>query len=117
MKYSKNYSKTLKHIMIYLKDFFTLGQLSVSYVMHKIFYLGTIFIAYKAYLFRKGIYLSRTYMKNVPNVQNSERWYTYAEFNNMPLAMLEFILFLIVVLVMWKFICELLIKFFSYFES
>jgi hypothetical protein len=103
--------------MSFLKDFFTLGKLSISYVIQKIFYLGTIFIAFKAYLFGKGIYLTHTYIKDISYYENGQHWYTSTEAQNTPLAILGFIVFFIVVLIMWKFICELLVKFFSYFES
>ncbi|QUI24109.1 hypothetical protein HZI73_18215 [Vallitalea pronyensis] len=99
------------------KDFFTLGKLSVSYVMHKIFYIGILVIAFKAYLFAKGIYLTHTYMKGIEFVQDGQHLFTSTEVPNKPLAIFGFIIFFIIVLVIWKFICELLIKFFSYFES
>ncbi len=85
--------------------------------MHKFFYIGILFIAFKAYLFGKGIYLTHTYMKDFSYVENGQNWFTSTEAPNTPLAILGFILFFIVVLVMWKFVCELLEKFFSYFES
>lgn len=101
-------------IMNIFKNFFTLGKLSVSYVMHKIFYIGILIIAYKAYIFGKTIYLTHTYAKWIPDARFGNQ---IIDVNNTPLAILGFIVYLVVVLIIWKFICELLIKFFSYFES
>ncbi|MCT4597817.1 MAG: hypothetical protein N4A50_08095 [Vallitalea sp.] len=100
-----------------LKDFFTLGKLSVSYIIHKIFHLGIIFIAYRAYLFGRVVYLTCTYEKQIRHIQGRDMYsYTSVMKNNTPLAVLGFIVFFIVVVFMWKFVCELLVKVFSYFE-
>lgn len=104
--------------MDYLKDFFTLGKLSVSYIIHKIFHLGIIFIAYRAYLFGRVVYLTCTYEKQIRHIEGRDLYsYTSVTKNNTSLAILAFIVSFIVVVVMWKFICELLVKFFSYFEN
>ena len=101
--------------MKYLKDFFTLGKLTVSYTVEKIFYIGILFIAYKAYLFGKIIYMTHTYSKMSSYLVNGQRLIIHA--NNLPLGIIGSLLFFIVSLIIWKLVCELLIKFFSYFEN
>jgi len=46
-----------------LKSFFTLGDLSALYVIHKMFYLGIVFIAYKTYQFGEYIYSNKLLYK------------------------------------------------------
>ncbi|WP_113671563.1 hypothetical protein [Vallitalea guaymasensis] len=104
--------------MKYLQDFLSLGKMTVSNVIHKIFYIGMIIAAYKSYMFAKVIYMTCTYEKMVRHIEGRNMYsYTSRTVNNAPLAVLGFIIYFIVILILWKLICELLLKFFTFFES
>ncbi|GMQ58672.1 hypothetical protein AN1V17_30670 [Vallitalea sediminicola] len=101
-----------------LLNFLSLGKMTVSNVIHKIFYIGMLIVAYKAYMFARVIYMTCTYEKMVRHFAGNNTYsYTSMTVNNAPLAILGFIICFIVILILWKLICELLLKFFTYFES
>ncbi|GMQ61562.1 hypothetical protein [Vallitalea maricola] len=103
--------------MKYLQNFLSLGKMTVSNVIHKIFYIGALIVAYKSFMFARVIYITCTYEKMVRHIEGRNTYsYTSTTVNNAPLAVLGFIIYFIVILILWKLICELLLKFFTYFE-
>lgn len=91
-----------------IKKIITFGEMSLKSIITFLYWIGCIPIIYKAYLWGKSIYLTSYYEKQISYLQDGQKWFTSEMVNNLPLAILGFIIYLTVSFVVWKLICELL---------
>jgi hypothetical protein len=91
-----------------IRMFISFGEMSLKSIISFLFYVGCFIIIYKAFLWGKAIYLTNFYEKGVSYLQNNQKWFTSVTVNNLPLGVLGFITYFIVISLAWKLICELL---------
>ncbi len=95
---------------IFFKKFFTLGEMSVNSIITKIFYIGIIQVVYLSYNYRIILgALSR--FSNWQNLSSNIIIY-YSLFN----SIIGFIIIFLILLALWKLVCELMIIIFRCFE-
>jgi len=91
-----------------IKKCISFGEMSLKSIISFLFYIGCFIIVYKAFLWGKAIYLTNFYEKEISYLQGSQRWFTSETVNNLPLGVMGFIVYFIVISLAWKLICELL---------
>jgi hypothetical protein len=89
-----------------IKKFVEFGEMTLKSIITFLYGIGCIIIIYKAYLWGKSIYLTSFYQKQINDFQNG--WLTFETVNNLPLAILGFVVYFIIIAVVWKLVCELL---------
>lgn len=91
-----------------IKKLLQFGEAKLKTIITNLFCMGCVLIAYKAFIFGKEIYLANFYFKSIKYVQNGQRIYTEREVNNLPLGIFGGVIYFIVILLIWKLVCELL---------
>lgn len=91
-----------------IKKFFQFGEESLKSIITYLFSIGSFIVAYKAFIFGKAIYLVNFYNKEISYFKDGQRWYTGKEVNNLPLGIVGGIMYFIVIILIWKLVCELL---------
>lgn len=101
-------SKLMSVIMkdnIFVKKFFILGEITVDNAITKLFYIGLILVAFLAYNFSRYLKLFWMYSNIDRNIYN----YLFS-------SAVGFIIMFLIILVLWKLVCELLLVVFRCFE-
>lgn len=91
----------------FINNFFVLGEISVNNLITKLFYLGIILIVYWAYIFR--MYFSNV-LWMIFNLNNT--YYIHSV-----ILVISYIVTFVIILTLWKIICELLIIILRCFEA
>lgn len=99
-----------------IKKFLEFGEESLKTIIIYLFSIGSFLIAYKAFVFGKAIYLVNYYNRQTSYLQDGQRWYSSEQANNLPLGIAGGIMYFIVLLLIWKLICELLFIIFERIE-
>lgn len=96
---------------------FKLGESDAYTVTHFLYYAGIPFIGYKAIQFGKDVNLKKAVSKGILAVQNGniERMMKGPSVYGSSIFLA--ILYLFIVLIIWKLVCELILIAFKYFES
>lgn len=97
--------------------FFKLGKMVSHKAISILFYVGFIPLIAQSYTLGKNIYKTNTYSQSIQLNQNGPAMFTGREVNNAPLGILGGLISFVVMVVIWKIICELLIILFRYFEA
>lgn len=96
---------------------FRFGETTAKKAVSLLFYLGLLPLLFSSILFGKYLYLSNTYLKDIWLMQDGQKMYTNKEVSNLPLGIFGGFLSYIVIVLVWKVICELLIIIFSAIET
>lgn len=102
------------------KDFFRLGENDVFSIVHFLYYIGFPIILFKAFQFGKAIKLQSIATKigigSININQANFKMFSPTWFDSFK-GFISGLLYLIVILIAWKLICELILIFFRYFEG
>lgn len=96
------------YIKIYIKKVVEFGEMTLKSIITYLYSIGCIIIIYKAYLWGRSIYLTSFYDREINYVQGGQNMLTIQTVNNLPLSILGFVVYCIVISIAWKLICELL---------
>ena len=88
-----------------LKNF---GEIPLKSIITLLYYIGCLIVIYRAFLWGRAIYLANFYEKEISYLKDNQRWHTSETVNNLPLGVVGFIIYFIVISLAWKLICELL---------
>jgi hypothetical protein len=96
---------------------FNFGETTAKRAVSILFFLGLFPMLYKSIFFGRYLYLTNSYLKSISFLQNGQNVHSGYLVNNLPLGILGgFVLFIVMVL-MWKVLCELLIIIFRAIET
>jgi len=100
-----------------LNKIFSLQKRAASEILSLMYKAGMIPLMYKSYLFGRYIYINNSYEKDFSFIQNGERLYSSKPVNNVPLGIIGGIILFIILVIIWKLICELLLIILEFFET
>lgn len=102
------------------KEFFKLGENDVFSIVHFLYFIGFPIILFKAFQFGKAIKLqsivNKAQMGNINIDPRNFNMYGITLFDSIK-GFIGGIIYFVVIIIVWKLICELLFVFFRYFES
>lgn len=81
---------------------FKFGHLSAHTLAALLFYAGTVPLAYVSTVFGKRVYATHFIQTGV----QEGNWYKGKEINNMPMGILQGTVLFIILIVIWKVVCE-----------
>ncbi|MFL0247212.1 hypothetical protein [Candidatus Clostridium stratigraminis] len=102
------------------KEFFRLGENDVFSIVHFLYYMGFPIILFKAFQFGKAIKLqsivNKVGMGNVNIDPSNFNMYGITWFDSFK-GFIGGIIYFVVIIIIWKLICELIFVLFKFFES
>ena len=93
------------------------GETTAKDVISALFFIGLLPLLYGSVLFGKYLYLNSMYSKSISFIRDGTQYYTPVEVNNLPLGIFGGLIFFILIVLVWKIVCELLIIIFRAIET
>ena len=97
--------------------FYKFGETTAKKAISALFFIGLLPLLFTSILFGNYLYLTNMYSKSISFMRDGQKWYTSEQVNNLPLGFLGGFVFFIVIVLVWKILCELLIIIFRAIET